>query len=292
MDIKQAKINWEDILKDSNSWILYTFYDWKKLITSDNSQNIDWVHGRNTSPTYARYRVITFEWVIDRVWNNSEELNNIDFLQRIFALQDDLFSFEKKELYIKDIYDQERTLDVKVKEPFELLEWDDDNVWSYYRWRVVLESTTTPIYKSLSEIVQNWSEWNIWGFSLGFSLWDGFSFDEIDSIIECSTSWNISTPAKIEIIAINNINKPLKIINLSDNSFFWLDIDAEAWDVIIIDSNNNTATKNGENILFWRIPGSTWQNIKKDTKFIIEDKDGGILSLDFNVKIYFKNSLL
>lgn len=292
MDFKQAKINWQDILKSSDSWILYSYYNWRKLITSDNTQNMDWIHWRNVSPTYARYRVITLEWICDRLWNQTEEINNIEYLQNLFALQDDLFWLEEKELYIKDVYNKEWILNVKIKEPLDIVEWDENLPWSYYKWRVVLESTTTPVYKSLHEIMTNGSEWNFWGFVLGFELWNGFAFNEIDSIIQCSTSWNISTSARIEITAINNINQSLKITNLSDNTFFGLDIDANPWDLIVIDSSNYTATKNGKNILFWRIQGSTWQKIKKDTKFIVEDKDGWILSQDFNVKIYFKNSLL
>ena len=290
MDFKEAKINWQDILKWVDSWIVYTFKDWRKVLTTDNSENIDWVHGRNVSPTYARVRVITLEWISDRVWNQTEEQNSIEYLQKIFALQWALSSLEEKELYIKDIYDNEWILNIKVKEPLDIVEWDDSFVWSYWKWRVVLESTKEPIYKSLNEILNSSLEWNYWGFKLGLKLWS--AFNEIDNIIECNTTWNIDTPARIEITANGDINKPLMIRDLTKWTFFWLDIDAVAWDKIVIDSENYTVTKNWENILSNRMAWSMWIRILETTKLLIEDKDGNIPFNDFEINIYFRNSLL
>lgn len=293
MDFKQAKINWQDILKNSTSWILYSFYDWRKLITSDDSQNIDWAHGKNSSPTYARSRIITLEWVSDRIWKQSEEQSNIDYLQNIFALQGDLFELEKKELYIKDSYDNEWVLDVKIKEPLEIVEWDENSPWSYYRWRVVLESTKDPVYKSYNEILTTWEEWDFGWFYLDFEFWnDWISFEEVSNILECNQFWNMSSSLKFEITAKNDVNAPLKIINLTDNTFFALNIDAVLWDVIVINWNNFTATKNWENILADRVSWSIWQKIKWNAKFIIEDKDWWIENKDIDIKIYFNNSLL
>ena len=290
MDFKEAKINWQDILKDSSSWIVYTFKDWRKVLTTDNSENIDWVHGRNVSPTYARVRVITLEWVSDRIWNPLEEQSSIEYLQKIFALQWALSSLEEKELYIKDLYDNEWILNVKIKEPLDIVEWDDSFVWSYWKWRVVLESTKEPIYKSLNEILNSSLEWNYGWFNLGFKLWN--SFNEIDNIIECNTTWNIDTPARIEITVNWDINKPLMIRDLTKKTFFGLDIDAVAWDKIVIDSEFYTVTKNWENILSNRLPWSMWVRILETTKLLIEDKDGNIPFNDFEINIYFRNSLL
>ena len=290
MDFKEAKINWQDILKWSSSWIVYTFKDWRKVLTTDNSENIDWVHGRNVSPTYARVRVITLEWVSDRIWNPLEEQNSIEYLQKIFALQWALSSLEEKELYIRDLYDNEWILNVKIKEPLDIVEWDDSFVWSYWKWRVVLESTKEPIYKSLNEILNSSLEWNYGWFNLGFKLWN--SFNEIDNIIECNTTWNIDTPARIEITVNWDINKPLMIRNLTKKTFFGLDIDAVAWDKIVIDSEFYTVTKNWENILSNRLPWSMWVRILETTKLLIEDKDGNIPFNDFKINIYFRNSLL
>ncbi len=290
MDFKQAKINWQDILKDNNSWIIYTFKDWRKLTTTDNSENIDWVHGRNVSPTYARTRIITLEWISDRIWNTLNDQANIEYLQKIFALQWDLSKLEEKELYIKDIYDNEWILNIKVKEPLEVLEWDENFIWSHYKWRVVLESTKEPIYKSLNELLKSSTEWHYWWFKIWFQLWK--SFNEIDNIIECNTTWNIETSARIEINVNWEINKPLMIKNLTKNTFFWLDIDAVSWDKIVIDSSNYTVTKNWENILSSRIPWSMWVKITDSTKLLIEDKDWNIPFNDFLINIYFRNSLL
>jgi len=290
MDFKEAKINWQDMLKWSSSWIVYTFKDWRKVLTTDNSENIDWIHGRNVSPTYARVRVITLEWVSDRIWNPLEEQNSIEYLQKIFALQWALSSLEEKELYIKDLYDNEWILNVKIKEPLDIVEWDDSFVWSYWKWRVVLESTKEPIYKSLNEILNSSLEWNYGWFNLGFKLWN--SFNEIDNIIECNTTWNIDTPARIEITVNWDINKPLMIRNLTKKTFFGLDIDAVAWDKIVIDSEFYTVTKNWENILSNRLPWSMWVRILETTKLLIEDKDGNIPFNDFEINIYFRNSLL
>ena len=290
MDFKIAKLNWEDILKNNDSWIIYTFKDWRKLTVSDDSENIDWIHGRNVSPTYARIRIITLEWISDRVWSPLEDQNSIEYLQKIFALQGSLVSLEEKELYIKDMYDNEWTLKVKIKEPLEIVEWDESFVWSYWKWRVVLESTKEPVYKSLNEILNTSLEWNYWGFKLSYKLAN--PFNEIDNIIECTTTWNIDTPARIEITANGDINKPLMIRDLTKNTYFWLDIDAVAWDKIVIDSENYTVTKNWENILSNRIAGSMWIRVLETTKLLIEDKDGNIPFNDFLINIYFRNSLL
>lgn len=291
MDFKQAKINWQDILKESDSWIIYTFKDWRKLSTTDNSENIDGVHGRNVSPTYARVRIITLEWISDRIWNPLKDQEQIEYLQKLFALQWDLSKLDEKQLYIKDVYDNEWILNVKIKEPLEVLEWDENFIWSHYKWRVVLESTKEPIYKSLNELLESSTEWHYWWFKLWFILWK--SFNEIDNIIECNTTtWNIDTPARIEINVNWEINKPLMIKDLTKDTFFWLDIDASSWDKIIIDSSNYTVTKNWENILSSRIPGSIWIRIWESTKILIEDKDGNIPFNDFLINIYFRNSLL
>lgn len=55
------------------------------------------------------------------------------------------------------------------------------------------------------------------------------------------------------ITATGDINAPLMIKNITDGSFFGLEIDAVAGDVIVVDANHYKATKNGVNIKATRI---------------------------------------
>lgn len=287
-DFKIAKLDWQDILKTSTSWIYYTFKEWRRLSSEDSSQSIDGVHWRDVGPTIARVRVITLEWYIDRIWN-AEELTSIQYLETIFALQWDLSTLEEKTLYIKDIYDQEWIIKVKIKEPLEMIEWDDSFLWSHWKWRVVLESTYNPIYKGFEDIIVAWTEWNTWWFNFPFTL--PIDFFDVYNVIECITNWNTSTSAKIVINANANITDPLVVKNITNDTFFWLNVDAVPGDIIIIDSNAKSVTKNGVNILWNRIIWSVWPKINKTTQFIIEDKDGWLLSSDFWVNIIYNNSL-
>ena len=53
------------------------------------------------------------------------------------------------------MYDNEWTLDVKVKDPISLVEYDDSFKGSAWKWQVVLESTTDPTYKSYTEKLES-----------------------------------------------------------------------------------------------------------------------------------------
>jgi len=256
-------------------------------MVNDESKDIDWVHGRVTSPLYARYRIITLEWIIDRI--NWDDALKVKHLEDLFSLQSNLWSLDEKELYIKDSYLQEWKLNVKIKEPLEVIEWDEEFYWSYYKWRIVLESTSSPIYKSYEELIVNWNEWNIWGFTMWFELW--IAFDLLDEIIEVNTL-KTETPTKFEITAIRDLNSPLTIKNITNNTFFALDITGVSWDIIVIDSNNFTATKNGISVIANRISWSIWQKISWDNQFVITDKDWNIFNKDFTVKVYYRNALL
>ena len=88
------------------------------------------------------------------------------------------------------------------------------------------------------------------------------------------TIGNSDTPLKFTITAIGNIDAPLTIKNLSDDTFFGLNIDAIAGDVIVVDTTKKVATKNGVNILANRVAGSTWPKAKGTMLFSIVDEDG------------------
>lgn len=146
MDFRQAKLDDQDILKDSSSGIYYTSKEWRTLVTDDTSQSIAGYHGRIASMTYARKRVITLEGVIDRL-GNPYESESVKYLQNLFNLQTRTVELVARKLYIKDVYDQEWILDVKVKDPIQFLEYDGNFPGAYWKWQVTLESVKDPEYK-------------------------------------------------------------------------------------------------------------------------------------------------
>ena len=64
MDYREIKINWQKI---DIPGIYFTNVDWRKLSVSESSQNIEWTHSRVVSPTYARVRTITIEWIVEKL---------------------------------------------------------------------------------------------------------------------------------------------------------------------------------------------------------------------------------
>lgn len=103
---------------------------------------------------------------------------------------------------------------------------------------------------------------------------------------------NNYAPLKFTLTATGNIDAPLTIKNLSDDTFFGLNIDAVAGDIIIVDGTTKVATKNGVNILANRVIGSTWPKAKGTMSFSIVDEDGGLDASDFNVSVSWHDVLL
>lgn len=110
--------------------------------------------------------------------------------------------------------------------------------------------------------------------------------------IQVITIGNSDTPLKFTLTALGNIDAPLFIKNLSNDTFFALNIDAVAGDVIVVDGAKKVATKNGTNILADRVAGSTWPKAKGTMLFSIVDEDGGLLASDFDVAISWHDVLL
>lgn len=62
--------------------------------------------------------------------------------------------------------------------------------------------------------------------------------------IQVITTGNSDTPLKFTITAIGAIDAPLIIKNISNGTFFALNIDAVAGDVIVVDGIKKLATNN------------------------------------------------
>lgn len=71
--------------------------------------------------------------------------------------------------------------------------------------------------------------------------------------ISCLGSGNVGNPARIQIIAKGQINAPL-LIRKGNGEFFGITVDAENGDIIEINAETKTITKNGINIGEKRMP--------------------------------------
>lgn len=295
MEFKIGKLDGQNFLGDWMLGIYYIQRNWSRLTTDDSSINTDGEHGRTTSPVYARTRVITLEWYIDRFWNNRGQ-EALEYLQDLFALQSNTGTLIPRKLYITDQYDKEREINVKVKDPIDFVEADEWFKDTAYKWRVVLESIEDPYMLSVEEFVKTGLEWNRGGFSIdsedGFTMEDGFIMDDYFNFIECVSGWNMESLPRVEITATGNIVTPLTLKNLTNWTYFALDINAVTGDKIIIDSNDYTVTKNWVNIAYARTEWSIWPTINWTTVFGVEDEWGAVVSNDISVSIYFKNCLL
>lgn len=287
---KSFEFNSQTIAKTTADYRVWLdVVQWKTLDVSDSQQDVQWFHGVKLSPTFARGRRITLEGIIiadDRVWSSKA----IDYLESLFALQWVPSQVELLPFIVTDDQDRRWELQAKIKEPLSLDINDDDwQDWATRRWRVVLQSED-PRYYNTDEQEVIGAEWNYWGVKLWVKLWT--KLDEYFNEIQVISNGNIESPLTITLTALSDINQPITIKNITDNTFFWLDIDAVAWDIIVVDSNNLTATKNGTNVLANRVSWSVWPKAIGTTNFSIYDIDWGLFASDFDVEINFKDVLL
>ncbi len=263
---------------------------WRKLKVSDDKQDIVGYHGTLTWPTFARWRSIIVEGLIIAP-TRAQTSMAMDWLDILFALQGVPSTVEEKEFKIIDEQDRERSIKCKVDVPvdYEIEEDNDHNDGALRRWRVTLFAQDPKFYSLIASVFEG-VEGNYWGFQLPNSMGNqrNMTYNEIN----CMTTSNADEPVKISINVLNPISKPLTIHNVTANKWFMLDIDAQIWDVIVIDAKNQTATKNGINILWTRIPGSQRPTVKGMTKYVMYDVGWGIYDTNFEVSISFNNSLL
>lgn len=288
-NFKACKIDGYDVLRDSLSGIYYAKKDRRRLDVDDRSEDVQGVHRRTVTPTYARKRIITLEWYVDSLGNENEE-TAIKYLEDLFALQSDTSEVIPKQLYIKDMFDHEWILNVKVKSPFEAIEADDSFVGYAWKRRVVLESVESPVYKSLNEFSVQGEDGVYWGFAIPTPI--DFGMGSYSNIIELSTTSNQASPIRWEITAVNAFVWPLTITEIWSGRYFKVDVDGVPGDVIIIDAEALTATKNGSSIKDARVAWSRWLTVQGTQQFSVSDANGSLPTDDLSVMAYFRNSLL
>lgn len=289
MRILEAKLDWVNIILDGTYGIFYSKTNWRRLDTDSDSEWYQWNHWRHTSPLYARTRKISLEWYVDNLWN-AKELEAVEHLENLFALQGNPGSVVPRLLYIKDIHWKEWIMNVKIAEPLDIEETDDDMRDYAWEWRVELESIEDPRYYSAEEVSQNILELDYGWFTMDFSLW--FTMDEYTNVMTLSVDWNAEAPMRWEIDVISDFTWPLTIRNLDTGDQMVFDIDWVIGDSIIIDTRYYTATKNGDDITWYRVPGSKWLKINWTQNFAIFSIDGWLDHSDFDVNVFFRNVLL
>lgn len=262
---------------------------WKSLDVSDEQNNVQWFHGIKLSPTFARGRRITLEGVIIADTHTGSS-KGIDYLESLFALQGIPSTVELLPFIVTDEQDRQWELNCKIKEPLQIDTQDNDWMeWSTRRWRVVLQSED-PRYYWVGEQSVVGAEWNFGGVKLWVKLW--VKLNEYFNEIQINAEWNTETQLIITLTALGDINTPLMIKNITAGTFFALDVDAVAGDVIVINSKTFEATKNGANIKASRIEGSTWPKSKWVTSLSIYDDDGWLFASDFDISITWRDALL
>lgn len=282
---KGAEISKQDA--DYTIWLTKVL--WRNVSTSDTSRDVLGYHGIKLSPTFARWRTIEIEGIIDannRAWL-SKWMDYLDVLFSLETLPDTLVTYE---FSVQDEQDRWWTIQAKIKEKIEYeINEDYDHIdWAYRTFRAVLQAESSWFTSSIEQVV-TWSESVFWGTEMWFEL--EVAFDDIYNAINASSNWNLEAPCVIEMDISWSLDSPLYIKN-SDWTFFWLDITATIGDIIMVNSVEKTATKNGVNILASRIAWSIRPKVGKDTTFVIYDVDQALESSDFNVTITFNDILL
>lgn len=189
----------------------------------------------------------------------------MDWLDQLFVLQEQGGKTEFKPFTVVDEQDREWQIPVKIKTP---IEYDTDE-YDYIdgdgrTFRVVLEAEDARLFAThLTTVIGQESVFG--GFKLGAKL--GQPLNLISSGVICRAEGNMESPVKIELEAKSEIHAPITIKR--GKNFFALNSSAKAGDVIVIDSQKRTATKNGENILESRVAGSQWPTIKGEVAFAI-----------------------
>lgn len=288
MRLIQCKLDWVDVLWDWTLGILYTNTDRTTLTSETSKESIKRAHRVSTSPTEAKTRVVTLEWVID-LDGNANAQNALVHLQQMFALQEDLYEIQPKELYIQDIFGNERTLQVHVVDLFEHRDYTDDMMWYALKRRVVLESTDSPHYRSLEEFLEIWTNGVYGTFDVDFDV--PLDIDWSVNGITIEQIGNAPAPIKRVITVTQDFVAPLLIYNTSNQKYCLFDISWLVWEEIVIDWTTRTATKDWSNIILTRQAGSNRLTVKWNQTFVIVVWTSWEAEDFLNVNAYFNTML-
>jgi len=276
------KFNEKNFDKNEN-WNGYvvTSFDWHSWINqSDSIKNLGWVQWVYSSATFIRWRTIVCEGKISAN-SEAELLTYIKEIKKIFAI-DWVPTWEWTK--VLEITDENWTVwvaNARIKN----MPIFRTNLWQWeYRVTFYLSDA---VYKSKEFTTVSWNEWILAGKIFPTTFSTAFNKKSISVLLNTDTS--LETPLKITITAIWQINWFLKILNKNTGEFYQTNTSCIDWDVIVIDANFRTATKNWVSIIWDKESGSAWLSIDQTTEIIISDSD---LIWDFTASIQYKDQLL
>lgn len=271
--------------------IFLTKVNWKNYKSSDSVENLEGYHWVKATPTFARERKIDIEWFFE-----SDSLSwkaiAMDYLESLFALPEENENPLNNTFTIIDELDRRWNSVCKIKTPLEYeLEDDDYEVQSSRKFKISLIAPDPRLLKQPINII-TWNEWIFWWIKLNSTLPKALNW--YYNILNANTISNIKTPLKIELTVKENkeINPPLSIKNLTNNEFIILNISANAWDKIEINSQTKQCLKNWEDISDLRENGSVYPYIKWENNFSITDIDWWLSENDFEIKLSYYDTIL
>lgn len=280
MRLKQCFINGVDVC-EAGKGVLFTNTDWTSFSSDIQQDTLSMRHSRYTWPMQVTKRVITLEGVIDfetwELW--------LSHLKSIFAPQENLYKVDQMTMMIVDVFDNERECEVVVVDPLDYDEYSNDFLWYAMKWRVVLETTGSPFVKWTTELSVSWNNGTTGLLSVDFDV--PFDMNEAWNAITINNTWNAQASIRREIEVIEWFASPLTIYNLTSWTYTRFDISWLIWDIIIIDTDKKTATKNGVSILPYRLFWSSRSKTKWSSTFVVQVWTDLSQSIKCNIDAFF-----
>jgi hypothetical protein len=247
--------------------------------TSDTVLNAGGIQGVFSSPTYIRERILVIEGIIsvDTIEILQDRINT---LKKIFSVEWNPVGEGTKELFIQDANGDQWKAQARVRE---LPEFDRDENTGRYRVELIMSDSR---FRSNVATSVMGSEGYIGGVAFPVAL--PFELQGYTGTSLVTTNGNVASPLKITITATGDIDNAIIIANVTTGDLFSFTASAVAGDVFVIDSGHDTnqtsLTKNGQNILSSKTPGSVWPSVFGAMEFVAADSDQ---NSDFNITYDF-----
>lgn len=248
---------------------------------------IAWYHGSRKTPTYLTGRKITIEGGI-LCDTREQSVLWMHYLRNLFAIEPITGQWTVTRVYkVIDEQWDERRCDVSIKEPLQFDERDDDILDGDTRKRrVVLFSQDARMFGEI--IDETGDEWHIGWWVMPRAMNNNRDMMATYNAIECINGWSESSPMTVTITAINPINTPLTIVNMTTRKALVINVSAVSGDIIVVNSYDRIITKNGNDITYLKQLGSVRPSAKPWSNDIVcFDDDSGLLWSDFDVAIEF-----